>query len=91
MELFFLSIIGIYIFFLPGFFLSFLFFSWGGIDMIERIMLSCVLSLMGVTLIVAYTNLAGIPLNAVTVMMQVTVVLFVEALIFFIQRKRLQR
>jgi uncharacterized membrane protein len=88
MQLLLFSIIGIYIFFLPGFFLSCLFYRWGKIDLIERGILSIALSLIGVTLIVSYSNLLGLPVNAISIMIQVTVLLFIEALIFLLQYKK---
>lgn len=91
MNIFFSIIIGIYIFFLPGFLLSFLFYKWRAIDLMERIILSFFLSLLGVTLIIAYTNFAGIPITSLTIMIQVTVLLFFIATIFFIQYIRASR
>jgi uncharacterized membrane protein len=49
----------VYVFFLPGFFISLIFFGTKKMDIIERIALAFVLSISIVPLIVFYANLLG--------------------------------
>ena len=57
----------IYVLFLPGFVLSFVFFHKKEIDIIERIALSFALSIAIVPLLVFYLNLAGMRINIINI------------------------
>jgi uncharacterized membrane protein len=53
----------LYVLFIPGFIISFIFFKSGKIDLIERLALSFALSIAIVPLAVFYLNLIGIKIN----------------------------
>jgi hypothetical protein len=57
----------VYVLFLPGLIVSFLFFAGKEIDILERIALSFALSIAVVPLVVFYLNLTGLIINAVNV------------------------
>lgn len=67
--------------FLPGFFLSFVFFKHGAINLIERFALAFGLSIAIVPLVAFYGNLLGIPITSPTVMLEATVVIFITGII----------
>ncbi len=71
----------IFVLFLPGFVLSFAFFSKKTIDSIERLALSFALSIAVVPLVVFYTNLIGIRITMLTVIIQIILVILVATLI----------
>jgi uncharacterized membrane protein len=84
-----ISIVSVlYILFLPGFFLSFVFFKQGTIDLIERLALSFGLSIAVVPLVVFYSSLLGIPISSPVVMIEATFVIFITGLILSITHMR---
>jgi len=78
----------LYILFLPGFFLSFVFFKPKQIDVIERLALSFALSIAIVPLVVFYTNLLGVKITSVSVILQVCGILFITLIILAIRHWR---
>ena len=60
-----------FVLFLPGFAISFVFFVKGKIDVIERIALSFALSIAVVPLVTFYTNLLGVPITKISVVIQI--------------------
>jgi uncharacterized membrane protein len=81
-----ITIIGAaYIFFIPGFFLTFVFFKPGTIDWLERFIFSFALSLAVMPLAVFYSNIFGLPINHATVLFQSTIILFITGIILLIQ------
>jgi len=78
----------IYVLFLPGFVLSFVFFKKGKIDIIERIALSFALSIAIVPLVVFYGNLVGIKITQVSVILYVFMILVTAGIILLIQREK---
>jgi uncharacterized membrane protein len=78
----------LYILFLPGFFLSFVFFKQGTIDLIERLALSFGLSIAVVPLVAFYSSLLGIPISSPVVMIEATIIIFITGLILSITSRR---
>jgi uncharacterized membrane protein len=68
----------VYILFLPGFAMSFLFFARGTIDVIERIALSFALSVAVVPLLTFYLNLVGVKIRFWSVFADVAFVIIVS-------------
>lgn len=64
-----------YVLFVPGFFLSLVFFGEGKIDSIERLALSFALSISIVPLSVFYVNLLGVPITQTSVFLTVSGIL----------------
>lgn len=82
---FFITIVStVYVLFIPGFFLSFIFFKPKSIDSIERLLLSFALSLTIVPLITFYCNLFGIPITPAAIMFEVIGILFITGIILVI-------
>lgn len=75
-----------FILFLPGLMVSYLFFNKGKIDFVERIALSFALSIAIVPLIVFYMNLLGIPINKMSVIYQVLMVISIAGIGVFIKK-----
>jgi len=71
----------VFVLFLPGFVLSYVFFGKQTIDSIERLALSFALSIAVVPLVVFYTNLLGIRISVQTVIIQVVLVILIAVLI----------
>jgi len=61
----------IYVLFLPGYFLSFIFIKKGVIDVIERIALSFALSISVVPLVAFYLNMLGIRLGVFSIFLEI--------------------
>ncbi len=83
----------IFVLFLPGFIISFVFFDKGKnlpagrqVDVIERVALSFALSIAVVPLVVFYLNLLGIPINKITVIYQVLMVISIAGVIIAIKK-----
>jgi uncharacterized membrane protein len=68
-------IVGILLLFIPGLAISWLFFEKHQIDWLERIALSFVLSVSVVPLLLFYVNLVGIPINQLTVISTVVLIM----------------
>lgn len=75
----------IYVLFLPGFVLSFVFFDKKKIDVLERIALSFALSIAVVPLFVFYLNLIGMKINKLSVSL---VILGIIIISYFLYKKR---
>ncbi len=73
-------IIGILILFIPGFAVSWLFFDKCQIDWLERVALSFALSVSIVPLLMFYANLMGVPINKLTVISTVILILCLSGL-----------
>jgi len=80
-----------YVLFLPGLSLSFVFFRWGKIDVLERIALSFALSLAVVPLVVFYTNLVGIKITALSVILQTASIIVISLIIIGVQHLKRRR
>jgi len=61
----------VFVLFLPGYFISYVFFDQGKIDVIERITLSTALSIAVVPLAVFYQSLFGVKITLLMVVMTV--------------------
>lgn len=75
----------IYILFLPGFFISFIFFKKSKIDLIERITLSFALSISIVPLIVFYANLSGVKITKTSIIGEISIIIFISLIILLIK------
>lgn len=75
----------IYVLFLPGLTLSYIFFKEKQTDTIERIALSFALSIAIVPLFIFYTNLMGIPINALNVFLQILIINAAASLVISVQ------
>lgn len=75
----------VYVLFLPGFVLTFIFFPMKkeGIDLIERIALSFALSIAVVPLVVFYLNLIGLKISVWNSFFTILGILIIEAGILF--------
>lgn len=81
MQLIITIISSLYVLFLPGFFLSFIFFKHKHIDLVERVALAFGLSITVVSLMTFYGNLLGIPISSVSVMLEATVIIFLTGIV----------
>ena len=84
---------GFYVLFLPGYFLTHLFFpkklnNKEGIDFIERLALSFALSIAIVPLIVFYLNLIGMKINTLSAFLTILGIMLIISIIMIIKRKR---
>ena len=71
----------VYVLFLPGFLISFIFFSQNAIDWIERIALSFALSIAIVPLFVFYLNLAGLKISAINTFFTILGIIVISGVI----------
>lgn len=89
----------VYVLFLPGFIISYIFFpktkefeekdkEQGAIDWIERIALSFALSIAIVPLVVFYLNLIGIKINLLNTSLEILGIIIISGLILYIKTKR---
>ena len=81
-------ITAIFILFLPGFFLTFVFYKWRKIDLIERTAFSFILSMAVISLTVFYFNLIGVRITNQTVIMEAAGIMGVISAILIIQHLR---
>ena len=81
----------IFLLFIPGFFVSLIFFKEKEIDTIERIALSFALSVAIVPLLVFYINLVGVKINIYSVSFIISIVLFISILTLLIQNEKNKR
>lgn len=72
-----------FILYLPGHFLSFLFFKKGKIDTIERIGISFAISITVVPLLVFYLNFLGVKISTISVMFEILGVCFISQLYLY--------
>ncbi len=77
----------VYVLFLPGFIISFIFFPKKDIDWIERIALSFALSIAIVPLVVFYLNLIGIKINLLNTSLIIAGIIAVSLLILKWRKK----
>ncbi len=61
----------LFVLFLPGFFLSFIFMKGSTVDLLERLAISFALSISVVPLIVFYINILGVPINFLSVSLEI--------------------
>lgn len=73
------------ILFIPGFFLSLVFFRLDQIDWLERISLSFALSITTIPLIVFYVNLLGFKTTSLTIIIEILAVIFFSGMILSIR------
>lgn len=78
-------IAAIFVLFLPGFFISFIFFDFKELDALERLALSIALSLSVVPLVVFYGGLVGIHITTISVIAEILTILSVTGGILAIQ------
>jgi len=82
-----LSILSIvFVFFIPGFLISLVFFPMKKIDLIERLALSFALSIAIIPLMVFYTNLIGIPITSLTVLLQTTAIILLTGIVLIFRK-----
>ena len=79
---------GFVVLFLPGFFLSIVFFAWGKIRMLERIILSVGLSIAVTPIGVFYSNIVGIPITPLSVITESTCIAFLSLILIRLKQKR---
>ena len=72
-----------YVLFLPGFFITHVFFKKDDFDVIERVTLSFTLSIAIVPLIVFYLNLLGVKITALSIFLEVLLIILVPCLIIW--------
>lgn len=78
-------IAGVYVLFLPGFAISFIFFERDKIEWIERVALSFALSISVIPLITFYANLLGFSISKQSVILEVLIVLLLSVVILYIK------
>lgn len=87
----------VYVLFLPGFIISFIFFpktkeldskEENAIDWLERIALSFALSIAIVPLVVFYLNLIGIKINLLNTSLIIAGIMLISIIILWIKQKR---
>lgn len=81
----------IYVLFLPGFIISFIFFKNKAIDWIERIALSFALSIAVVPLAVFYLNLIGVKINLVNSSLTILGIILISIFILYIKGKNKEK
>ena len=81
----------IFLLFIPGFFVSHIFFKEKEIDIIERIALSFALSVAIVPLLAFYLNIMGVKINIYSVSFVISIVLFISILTLLIQNEKNKR
>lgn len=72
-----------YVLFLPGFIISFIFFSSNQIDWIERIALSFALSIAIVPLAIFYLNLIGLKISALNSFFTILAIMIISSAILY--------
>ncbi len=90
-NILYIIVASIFVLFLPGFFISFIFFDWNKIDVIERIALSFALSIAVVPLVAFYANLAGVPINNINVVTELIIILLITCIILVFKWKVFDR
>lgn len=78
----------VYVLFLPGLVLSYIFFKKNEIDIIERIALSFALSIAVVPILVFYLNLIGMKINALNAFLIVNFIIIVALAAIWWQREK---
>ena len=68
----------IYVLYLPGYVLSFIFMKRGSIDAIERVAISFALSISVVPLVVFYINMLGVSITAISIFLEILGILTVS-------------
>jgi len=81
----------VYVLFLPGLVLSFVFFNKKEIDFIERIALSFALSIAVVPLLVFYLNLLGMKINLVNSTLVIAFIIIGSLAAIAFERKKIKR
>ncbi len=81
----------VYVLFLPGLVLSYVFFNKKEIDIIERIALSFALSIAVVPLLVFYLNLLGMKINLVNSILVIAFIIIGSLAAIAFERKKIKR
>lgn len=84
----------VYVLFIPGFILTFIFFplrAEKGIDIIERIALSFALSIAVVPLVIFYLNLIGLRINPLNTFLSILGIIIVELIIIKLQQRHIRK
>lgn len=77
----------IFVLFVPGFIISFIFFKKDKIDIIERIALSFALSIAIVPLAVFYLNLVGVKINLLNSFLTILGIIIISLVILKLKKK----
>lgn len=75
----------IFVLFIPGLSITFIFFKKDKINLIERLALSFALSIATIPVLIFYLNLIGVPVTTITVSIIVIGVILISLLIIEIQ------
>ncbi|MBU0976389.1 DUF1616 domain-containing protein [Patescibacteria group bacterium] len=78
----------IYSLFLPGFLLSHVIFREGRIDLLERGVLSFVLSISVVPLLIFYLNLAGLRISSLNTFLTILILCLLSSAIIYLKSKK---
>ncbi len=78
----------VYVLFLPGYLISYIFFPPAKIDVIERIALSFALSIAIVPLFVFYLNLIGLRINFINSFLTILGIIIVAGIILYYKQKK---
>jgi uncharacterized membrane protein len=78
----------IFVFILPGFVLSYVFFKKRSISRIERLIISFLLSVAIVPLIIFYINLVGVKITGLSVSIEIILIILVVAAILLFKELR---
>ena len=78
----------VYVLFLPGLVLTFVFFKGKEIDIIERVALSFALSIAIVPLLVFYLNLVGMKINVLNVGLVIAFIILTGLAVVYRRKKR---
>jgi uncharacterized membrane protein len=81
MEILTTIVAAVYVLFIPGFTLSYVFFRKDTIDLLERIALSLALSIAVVPLITFYLNLVGVKISRTSVALEIALVILISLVI----------
>lgn len=77
-----------YVLFLPGFVLSWVFFSQGQLETIERILVSFALSTAAVPLVIFFMRLSGIKINFFTGSLAILMIIIPSLVLIYLQHKQ---
>jgi len=76
---------GIFVLFIPGYFLSHIFFKRKSIDVIERIALSFALSIAAVPLLAFYLNLIGVKISFWSIVFEIMGIIGLSILYLYLE------
>lgn len=85
----------IYVLFLPGFIITFIFFEYqkkkSEVDWLERIVLSFAFSIAVVPLVVFLLNLLGINITTLNVFLEILAIIIISSIILFIKHYKFKK